>query len=115
MADMKNSLMKSDNPQAGSLAFTPPGDEMSEVITTSRCLPHRTTCPRSLRSGLRKIRTRDPPRLQGTEHPPTPPRPIIEHDTQGIRRGWGLAAEEEEIMRIMKNVLNRVKNIKKNK
>ena len=26
-------------PKAGSLAFTPPGDEMSEVV--SRCLPHR--------------------------------------------------------------------------
>src|SRR6218665_258534 len=26
-------------PKAGSLAVTPPGDEMSEVI--SRCLPHR--------------------------------------------------------------------------
>jgi len=25
--------------KAGSLAFTPPGDEMSEVV--SRCLPHR--------------------------------------------------------------------------
>src|SRR6218665_1833809 len=93
-------------PKAGSFVFTRPGDEISEVV--SRCLLYRTTCPRSLRSGLRKIRTRDPPRLQGTEHPPTPPRPIIEHDTQGIRRRWGLAAEEE-IMRIIKNVLNRVK------
>jgi len=26
-------------PKAGSLAFTPPGDEISEVV--SRCLPHR--------------------------------------------------------------------------
>src|SRR6218665_3759028 len=26
-------------PKAGSLAFTPPGDEMSEAV--SRCLPHR--------------------------------------------------------------------------
>ena len=26
-------------PKAGSMAFTPPGDEMSEVV--SRCLPHR--------------------------------------------------------------------------
>src|SRR6218665_217029 len=26
-------------PKAGSLAFTPPGDEMSEMV--SRCLPHR--------------------------------------------------------------------------
>src|SRR6218665_736090 len=26
-------------PRAGSLAFMPPGDEMSEVV--SRCLPHR--------------------------------------------------------------------------
>ena len=48
--------------KADSLAFTPAGDEMSEVV--SRYLPHRqlwwTTCPRSLHSGLRLIRTNDP-------------------------------------------------------
>jgi len=40
-------------PKAGSLAFTPPGNEMSEVV--SRCFPHRQLwmSPRSLRSELR--------------------------------------------------------------
>jgi len=33
-------------PKAGSLAFTPPGDEMSEVV--SRCLPHRQLWVRNL-------------------------------------------------------------------
>jgi len=32
-------MMMGLNPKAGSLAFTPPGDEMSEVV--SRCLPLR--------------------------------------------------------------------------
>src|SRR6218665_2156754 len=39
-------------PKAGSLGFTPPGDEMSEVV--SRCLPHRQLWV----SNLSKVATR---------------------------------------------------------
>src|SRR6218665_3757202 len=60
-------------PKAGSLAFTPPGAEMSEVV--SRCLTHRQLWV----INLSKVATQWPevdsnPRLQGTKlHHRIPP------------------------------------------
>ena len=56
--------------KAGSLAFTPPGDEISEVV--SRCLPHRQLWV----SNVSKDATFW---LQGTEHTHTPPRPCLDY------------------------------------
>ena len=64
-------------PKAGSLAFTPPGDEMSEVV--SCCLPHRIIMGEQLVQGRSTVARFEPAtlRLQGTEHTPTPPSPIV--------------------------------------
>ena len=66
-------------PKAGSLAFTPPGDEMSEVA--SRCLPHRQLWVSNLSKvamqWLEVDSTHDPPVARHRTYP-TPPRPVIE-------------------------------------
>ena len=46
-------------PKAGSLAFTPPWDEMNEVV--SRCLPHRQLWVSNLSKVATVIQTCDPP------------------------------------------------------
>src|SRR6218665_1566434 len=64
-------------PKAGSLAFTPPGDEMSEVV--SCCLPQSIMGEQLVQGRYAVAWGRFEPatfRLQGTEHTPTPPRPI---------------------------------------
>ena len=70
-------------PKAGSLAFTPPGDEMNQMV--SRCLSHSQLWV----SNLSKVATQWPevdsaPRLQGTEHTATPPRPTVNHHSKAI-------------------------------
>ena len=62
--------------KAGPLAFTPPGDEMSDIV--SRCLLHKQLQVSNLSNVATHAVTlgRFKPatfRLQGTEHPPTPP------------------------------------------
>src|SRR6218665_1495484 len=66
-------------PKAGSWAFTPPGDEMSEV--GSRCLPHRQLWVSNLSKVATQWREVDsnprPFDCKAQNLPPTPRRPII--------------------------------------
>src|SRR6218665_1970467 len=62
-------------PKAGSLAFTPPGNEMSEVV--SRCLPHRQLSKvatwLAARTGFEPATVRS----TGIDYTNAPPSPII--------------------------------------